>query len=118
MIQLIFDSKGKIVPEWEDNHERLVFRLLPTNVKPGNMLHRQADEAGLSLPDSEAVGAVELRYEGDLAREVHVILELPDEVWDNLANWADDLLDENLLPDEEEDLFEDEDEDEDKDNEY
>ncbi len=113
MIQLIFDSKGKVVPEWEDDHERLVFRLSPANVKRGGTLHRQADEAGLSLPDSEAAGVVDLRYEGDLAREVQVILELPDEVWDNLANWADDLLDENLLPDEEDDddSFEEEDED-------
>jgi hypothetical protein len=107
MIQLIFDSKGKIVPEWEGDRERLVFHLAPASVKRNSTIHRQADEAGMSLPDSEAVAAVDLHYEGDMARQVRVILELPDEVWDNLANWADDLLDENLLSDEEdEDLFE------------
>lgn len=113
MIQLIFDSKGKIIPEWKDGHERIVFRLSPASVKRGGAIHRQAEEAGLSLPDSEAAGVINLRYEGDLAREVQVILELPDEVWDNLANWADDLLDEDLLPDEdeEEDSLEEEDED-------
>ena len=27
MIQLIFDSTDKIIPEWEDEQERLIFRL-------------------------------------------------------------------------------------------
>jgi hypothetical protein len=36
------------------------------------------------------------RYEGDIARQVRVILELPDDVWDDLADRADDLLEKDL----------------------
>ena len=35
---------------------------------------------------------VALQYEGDLARQARVILELPDDVWDHLASQVDELL--------------------------
>lgn len=107
MIQLVFKSVGKIVPEWEGEQERLFFRLAPANARRGDALHKQMDEAGAPAPDDEAVGVVTLGYEGDLAREVQLILELPDEVWDNLANWADDLLDEDMLDEDQEALDDD-----------
>jgi hypothetical protein len=95
MIQLIFDSVGKLVPEWENEQERLVFRLLAANASRSRLLHGRMSEAGLAVPDDEAVSLVATRYEGDVAREVRVILELPDDVWDRLADRADKLLDEN-----------------------
>ncbi len=113
MIQLVFKSTGKIIPEWENDQERLLFRLTPIRVERSHALHQQIEEAGGTGPKDEAVGVVALNYEDDLTREVQVVLELPDEVWDNLANWADDLLDEDLLPDEDEPEFSDEDWDED-----
>jgi hypothetical protein len=98
MIQLIFESKGKVTLGWEDEQEQLVFRLSPTGVERGDSLHKQ--EVGAAVPSNEAMGAITLHYDGDVARQVRIILELPDEVWDNLANWTDDLLDKDLLPDE------------------
>ena len=109
MIRLIFESIGEIVPEWENDNERLIFRLPSATVQRGSALHEQMEEAGVSVPASEPMGMVTLRYEGDVAHEVHLVLELPDAVWDNLANCADDLLDEDFLPDEDdEDLFDEE----------
>ncbi len=99
MIQLIFDSTDEILPEWENEQERLIFRLAPANVSLGKLLHGRvaSREAGGLVPDDEALGMVVTRYDGDLARQVRVILELPDDVWDDLADRADDLLDD--LPD-------------------
>ena len=94
MIQLIFDSVGKIVPEWENEQERLVFRLSMGTVSCTPLLHGRMSEAGSAVPDEEALGLVTTRYEGDVARQVRVILELPDDVWDRLADRADELLDE------------------------
>jgi hypothetical protein len=99
MIQLILDSTGKIVPEWENEQERLVFRLLPSNVSLSRLLHARMDGAGATVPDGEAVGMVATRYEGDIAREVRVIIELPDDIWDDLADRADDLLEGDSLLD-------------------
>jgi len=98
MIQLIFDSTDAIVPEWENEQERLIFRLAPATLSLGELLQgrvasRQADAP---LPDREAVGMVVTRYEGDVARQVRVILELPDDVWDDVADRADDLLEQDL----------------------
>ena len=95
MIQLIFDSVDKIIPEWENEQERLVFRLSEARVSRSQLLHGRLSEAGLAMPDDEAVSLVATRYEGDVAREVRVILELPDDVWDRLADRADELLDES-----------------------
>jgi hypothetical protein len=95
MIQLIFDSVDKIVPEWEHEQERLVFRLSAARVSRSQLLHGRLSQAGLAVPDDEAVSLVATRYEGDVAREVRVILELPDDVWDRLADRADELLDES-----------------------
>ena len=94
MIQLIFDSMDKIIPEWENEQERLVFRLSAANVSRSQWLHGRLEEAGTATGD-QALGMVATRYEGDAAREVRVILELPDEVWDRLADRADVLLDES-----------------------
>jgi hypothetical protein len=57
------------------------------------------DGAGATVSDGEAVGMVATRYEGDIAREVRVIIELPDDVWDDLADRADDLLEGDSLLD-------------------
>ena len=95
MIQLIFDSVDKIVPEWENEQQWLVFRLSAANVSRKQLLHGRMSEAGSSVPDDEALGLVATYYLGDVAREVRVILELPDEVWDRLADRADELLDES-----------------------
>ncbi len=99
MIQLVFDSKDKITPSWEDKQERLVFRLSLTDVKQCHTLHQEMEETGAPAQDDEAMGVVALRYEDESPSQVQLILELPDDVWDNLANWADDLLDEGLWPD-------------------
>ena len=95
MIQLIFDSLDKIVSEWENEQERLVFRLSAAQVSRSQLLHGRLSEAGSAVPDDEALGLVATHYEGDAAREVRVILELPDDAWDRLADRADELLDEN-----------------------
>jgi hypothetical protein len=95
MIQLIFDSVGQLIPEWDNEQERLVFRLSAARVSRSQLLRGCLEEAGASIPDGQALGLVATRYEGDLAREVRVILELPDEAWDGLANRADELLDES-----------------------
>jgi hypothetical protein len=99
MIQLIFDSTDKIIPEWEDEQERLIFHLAPAHVSLSQLIHGRiaSREADASVPDGDALGMVVTRYEGDLAHQVRVILELPDDVWDDLADRADDLL--NDLPD-------------------
>ena len=99
MIQLIFDSTDTIIPEWEDEQERLIFRLAPAHASLSQLIHGRiaSREANASVPDGDALGMVVTRYEGDLARQVRVILELPDDVWDDLADRADDLL--NDLPD-------------------
>ena len=98
MIQLIFDSTDEIVPEWENEQERLIFRLAPAKVSLGELLQGRvaSRKAGAPLPDREAVGMVVTRYEGDIARQVRVILELPDDVWDDVADRADDLLEKDL----------------------
>lgn len=93
MIQLIFDSVGKLIPEWENEQERLVFRLSAGNVSRSELLHGRVEEVGIAAVEDEALGMVATRYESDIAREARVILELPDEVWDRLANRADELLD-------------------------
>ena len=95
MIQLIFASVGSIVPEWENEQERLVFRLSTANVSCSQLLHGRMSETGAPVPDHEPLGLVATRYEGDVAHEVRVILELPDDVWDHLADRADGLLDES-----------------------
>jgi len=95
MIQLIFDSVDKIVPEWENEQQWLVFRLSAANVSRNQLLHGRMSEAGSVAPDDEALGLVATRYEGDVARQVRLILELPDDVWDRLADRADELLDES-----------------------
>jgi hypothetical protein len=97
MIQLIFDSTGEIIPEWENEQERLIFRLAPAGVSLGELLQgrvalRQADAPA---SDREALGMVVTHYDGDVARQVRVILELPDDAWDDVADRADDLLDQD-----------------------
>jgi len=92
VIQLVFESVARIVPEWENGQERLIFRLAPISVRRSGTLHERMDAAGATGLDDEAVGLVALHYDGDLARQARVILELPDEVWDHLANQADELL--------------------------
>lgn len=98
MIQLIFDSTDEIIPEWENEQERLIFRLAPATVSLGKLLHGRVTsrEADAPMPDGEAVGMVVTRYEGDMARQVCVILELPDDVWDDVADRVDDLLEKDL----------------------
>jgi hypothetical protein len=98
MIRLIFDSTDEIIPEWENEQERLIFRLAPATVSLGKLLHVRvaSREAGAPMPDDEALSMVVTRYEGDIARQVRVILELPDDVWDDLADRADDLLEKDL----------------------
>ena len=98
MIQLIFDSTDEIIPEWENDQERLIFRLAPATVSLGELLHGRvaSRKADAPLPDDEALGMVVTRYEGDMARQVRVILELPDDVWDDVADRADDLLEKDL----------------------
>ena len=98
MIQLVFDSTDKIIPEWENEQERLVFHLSPVTVSLTKLLHGRLtlSESGAAVPDNEALGMVATRYEGDVARQVRVILELPDEIWDDLADRADDLLEKDL----------------------
>ena len=87
MIQLVFDSTDNIIPEWEDEQERLIFRLVPAHVSLGRLIHGR-----IASREADALGMVVTRYEGDMARQVRVILELPDDVWDDLADRADDLL--------------------------
>jgi len=98
MIQLIFDSTDEIIPEWENDQERLIFRLAPASVSLGKLLHGRvaSHEADAPMPDGEALGMVVTHYEGDIARQVRVILELPDDVWDDVADRADDLLEKDL----------------------
>ncbi len=93
MIQLIFDSADKIIPEWENEQERLVFRLSAAKIIHVDQLHKRLDEAGSTVPDDEAIGMVTLLYDGSVAHQVRIILELPTEQWDRLADRADDLLD-------------------------
>ena len=98
MIQLIFDSTDEIMPEWENEQERLIFRLAPVTVSLSESLHGRItlSKPDAPQPDREAVGMVVTRYEGDVARQVRVILELPDGVWDDVADRADDLLEQDL----------------------
>jgi len=86
MIQLAFESVAQIVPEWENGQERLIFRLTLASVCCGEALHERMGEA------DQVVGMVALDYDGDLARQARVILELPDDIWNHLANQADELL--------------------------
>jgi hypothetical protein len=91
MIQIILES-DQIIPEWEHDEERLTLRLSPARVSRSTLLHGKLDEAGLPVQATEALGLIATRYMGDLARQVRVILELPDDVWDDLAERADALL--------------------------
>jgi len=91
MIQIILES-DPIIPEWEHDEERLTLRLSPARVSRSTLLHGKLDEAGLPVQATEALGLIATRYMGDLARQVRVILELPDDVWDDLAERADALL--------------------------
>jgi hypothetical protein len=109
MIRLVFASTGHLVPERENGQQKLVFRLPRASVDRGGDLHRQLEEAGERLQSDDAAGLVAIEYEGEIVRKVQLVLELPDAVWDNLANCADDLLDEDFLPDGDEDFFDDED---------
>jgi len=111
MIQITLNHKGKIIPEWEDENERLVFRLSPVNITNDGSIHQEMEDAGTPVPANEALGTISLHYEDDVVQGIQIVLELPDEVWDNLANWADDLLDEEFLPDDddEDNLFDEED---------
>ncbi len=93
MIQLILDSADKVIPEWENDQERLIFRLASVRVTPASLLHGRLDEAGMPAPAEEAIGMVTLVYDGSAARQVRVILELPAGQWDKLADRADELLD-------------------------
>jgi hypothetical protein len=92
MIQIIFES-DQITPEWEHDEERLALRLSPAQVSRSTLLHGKLDEAGLPVQATEAWGRIATRYVGETARQVRVILELPDDVWDDLAERADALLD-------------------------
>ena len=98
MIQLIFDSTGEIIPEWENEQERLIFRLAQATVSLGGLLRERvaSHQAGALPADQEALGMVVTHYDGDVARQVRVILELPDDVWDGMADRADDLLEKDL----------------------
>ncbi len=95
MIQLVFESTGQISPEWEHQEERLVFRLAPIRVHPGRLLHGRLREADAAVADEEAWGTVATHYDGDVARQVRITLELPDDIWDDLADRADALLEES-----------------------
>lgn len=95
MIQIIFES-NQITPEWEHEEERLTLRLVPVRVSRSTLVHGKLDEAGIAVQATEALGLVTTRYAGDIARQVRVILELPDDVWDALAEQADALLDQEL----------------------
>ena len=92
MIQIIFES-DQITPEWKHDEERLTLRLSPARVSRSTLLHGQLDEAGLPVQATEALGRIATRYAGETARQARVILELPDDVWDDLAERADALLD-------------------------
>jgi hypothetical protein len=92
MIQLVFDSVANLVPEWENGQERLIFCLTPASVRRSELLHERLGAAGATKLDSKAAGMVALQYEGDLARQARVILELPDDVWNHLASQVDELL--------------------------
>ncbi len=92
MIQIIFES-DRITPEWEHEEERLTLRLAPARVSRSTLVHGKLDEAGSPAPATEALGLIATRYVGDTARQVRVILELPDDIWDDLAERADALLD-------------------------
>ena len=92
MIQIIFES-DQIMPEWEHDEERLTLRLSPARVSRSTLLHGQLDQAGLPVQATEALGLTATRYVGETARQVRVILELPDDVWDDLAERADALMD-------------------------
>jgi hypothetical protein len=98
MIQLVFDSIGDIMPEWENEQERLIFRLSPAQVSLSKLLHGRiaSREVEAIVPDDEPVGMVTTRYEGEAARQVRMMIELPDDIWDDLADRADDLLDADL----------------------
>ncbi len=91
MIQIILES-DQILPEWEHEEERLTLRLSPAHVSRSTLLHGKLDEAGLPAQATEALGLVATRYVGETARQVRVVLELPDDVWDDLAERADALL--------------------------
>ncbi len=93
MIQLILDSAGKMTSEWENEQERLVFRVSGVNVVHANLLHGRLDEAGTPVPETESVGMITLLYDGNTASQARIILELSAEQWDTLADRADDLLD-------------------------
>lgn len=92
MIQLVFDSVAKITPEWENEQDRLIFRLVLASVSRSKMLHERMDALGATELEAEAIGMVAVHYDGDIAHRARVTLELPDGVWDHLANQADDLL--------------------------
>ena len=94
MIQIIFES-DQIMPEWEHDEERLTLRLSPARVSRSTLLHGQLDQAGLPVQAAEALGRTATHYAGETARQVRVILELPDDVWDDLAERADALLDQD-----------------------
>lgn len=95
MIQLVFDSIAKVVPEWENEQERLIFCLAPIRLGRGELLHKRLEAGGAQEPAGEGVGMIALRYDGDMVREARVILELPDEAWDVLASQADSLVEES-----------------------
>jgi len=95
MIQLVFDSIAKIVPEWENEQERLIFCLSPIRLGRSELLHKRLEAGGAQEPAGGGVGMVALRYVGDVVREARVILELPDETWDALASQVDGLLEES-----------------------
>ena len=95
MIQFVFESVARLVPEWENGQERLVFRLAPAGVCCSELLHERWGAGGPQAPAGEGVAMLALRYDGDIVREARVILELPDETWDALASQADGLLEES-----------------------
>jgi hypothetical protein len=98
MIQFVFESTGKVLPEWEHEEERLVFRLSPAQVSTSVLLHGRiaSREVDATVTDDDALGLVIMKYEGELAHQVRVILELPDDVWDALADEADALLEKDV----------------------
>ena len=91
MIQIILES-DQIMPEWEHDEERLALRLSPAQVSRSRLLHGKLDEASLPVQATEALGQIATRYVGETARQVRIILELPDDAWDDLAERADALL--------------------------
>ena len=95
MIQFTFDSIAKIMPEWEKEQERFIFRLATARVCRNEALHERMDAIGAKGLDGVAANMAALHYDGDPACQVRMSLELPKDVRQDLANRANDLVGEN-----------------------